>query len=129
MTDRSLVGWETVAEWETDLIASDSEDGKKIRRAEKKTLNKQKSKKYHESAVGVSNHKASGQQFWIDGEYNGFTPLNQQNFNFRLSSNNFAQSNLFRRVQWSSSCNIRSENIFFGCGERGHGRKYCPNYR
>ena len=33
MTDRSVPGWETVAEYETDLIASDSDDGKKIGQA------------------------------------------------------------------------------------------------
>ena len=35
-------------------------------------------------------------------------PRNQRKFNFRFPSNNFTQDGLFRRVQWSSSCNIRS---------------------
>ena len=45
MPDRSTLGWDTVAEYEPDPIASDSDDGKKIRQAENRALTKQKSKK------------------------------------------------------------------------------------
>ena len=31
--DRSVLGWDTVAEYEADPIANDSDDGKKIRQA------------------------------------------------------------------------------------------------
>ena len=30
MSDRSVLGWDTVAEYDADPIASDSDDGKKI---------------------------------------------------------------------------------------------------
>ena len=42
MADRSLIGWDTVAEYEADLITSDSNDGKKIRQAGNRALTKQK---------------------------------------------------------------------------------------
>ena len=45
MADRSALGWDTVAEYEADPVASDSDDGKKIRPAEKSALTKYKSKK------------------------------------------------------------------------------------
>ena len=44
MADRSVLGWDTVAEYEADPIASDSDDRKKIRLAENKALTKRKSK-------------------------------------------------------------------------------------
>ena len=40
MADRSVLGWDTVTEYEADPIASDSDDGKKIRQAENRTLTK-----------------------------------------------------------------------------------------
>ena len=45
MADRSVLGWDTVAEYENDPIASASDDGKKIRQAENRALTKKKSKK------------------------------------------------------------------------------------
>ena len=45
MADRSVLGWDTVAEYKADPIASDSDDGKKIRQAENRALTKRKSKK------------------------------------------------------------------------------------
>ena len=42
--DRSILGWDTVAEYVADPIAGDSDDGKKIRQTENRVLTKQKSK-------------------------------------------------------------------------------------
>ena len=42
MANRSFLGWDTVAENEADPIASDSDDGKKIRQAENRALSKRK---------------------------------------------------------------------------------------
>ena len=44
MADRSVLGRDTVAEYKADPIASDSDDGKKIRQAENRALTKRKSK-------------------------------------------------------------------------------------
>ena len=129
MADRSVLGWDTVAEYEADPIASDSDDGKKIRLAENRTRTKRKSKKPNKLNLRVPKQKPSGQQFWIDGEHNGFTPPSQQNFNLRFPANNFTQDSYFRRAQWPSSSNVRSGDTRFSCGERRHWRKYCPNSR
>ena len=94
MTDRSVLGWETVAEYEADPIVGDQ----KIRQAENRTLTKQKSKKSNKLTLRVPSQKPSGQQFQTDGEHNGFTPTSQQNFN-RFPSNNFAQGGYFRCAQ------------------------------
>ena len=129
MADRSVLGWDTVAEYEGDPIASDSDDGKKIRQAENRSLTKRKSKKSNKLNLRVPRQKPSGQQFRIDSEHNGFTPPSQQNFNLRFPSNNFTQDGYFRRVQWPSSSNVRSGDTCISCGKRGNWRKYCPNSR
>ena len=103
MADRSVLGWNTVAEYEADPIASDSDDGKKIRQAENRALTKRKSKTSNKLTLRVPSQKPSGQQFSTDGEHNGFTPPIQQNFNFRLPSNSFTQDGYYRRSQWPSS--------------------------
>ena len=78
-------------EYDADPIASDSDDGKKIREAENSALTKRKTKASNKLTLYVPSQKPSGQQFRIDGEHNGFTPLSQGNFNFRFPSNSFTQ--------------------------------------
>ena len=129
MADRSVLSWDTVAEYEADPIASDSDDGVKIRQAETRALTKRNNKKSDKLTLRISRQKPSGQQFWINREHNGLTPPSQQDFNLRFPSNNFTQDGYFRRAQWPSSSYVRSGNTCFGCGEREHWRKYCPNSR
>ena len=61
MADRSVLGWDTVAEYEADPIASDLDNGKKIRQAENRALTKRKSKNLTNLpfALPVRNHQAS----------------------------------------------------------------------
>ena len=58
LADRSVLGWETVAKYETDAVASDSDDGKKFRQAENRTYSKRKS---NELTVCVPSQRPSGQ--------------------------------------------------------------------
>ena len=44
IVDRSVLDWDTVAEYEADPIANDSDDGKKIRQVENRGLTKRKTK-------------------------------------------------------------------------------------
>ena len=97
--DRSPLGWDTVAEHEADPIASNSEDGKKIRQAENRALTKRKSKKSNKLTLDVSSQKPSSQQFWINDEHNGFTPPSQRNLNLRFPLNNFNQEGNFGRAK------------------------------
>ena len=129
MADRSVLGWDAVAEYEADPIGSDSDDGKKIRQTKNRALSKRKTKKSNTFTFRVPSQKPSGQQFWIDCEHNGFTQASQRNFNLRFPSNNFTQDWYLRRAQWPSSSNVRSGDTCSGCGERGHWRKHCPNSR
>ena len=129
MADRSVLGWDTVAEYEADPIASDSDDGKEIRQAENRAFTERKSKTSNKLTLRVPSQKPAGQQFRIDGEHNSFTPPSQQNFNFRFPSSNFTQDGYYRRSQRPSSSNVRLADTCFGCGERGNWRKYFPNSR
>ena len=74
MADRSVLGLDTVAEYEADPIASDSDDGKEIRQAENRAFTERKSKTSNKLTLRVPSQKPSCQQFWIDGKHNGFTP-------------------------------------------------------
>ena len=120
MADRSVLGWDTVAEYETDPIASNSDDGKKIRQAEHRVLTKRKTKTSNKLTLRVFS-----QQFRIDGENNGFTPPSQRNFNLRFPLSNFTQDSYYRLGP--SRSNVRSVDTCFSCSEREHWRKYCPN--
>ena len=98
MAGRSALGWDTVAEYEADPIASDSDDGKKIRQAENRALTKQKSKKSNKPTFRFPSQRPTGQQFRIDSQHNGFTPPSQRNFKLRFPLNNFTQNGYFRRA-------------------------------
>ena len=129
MAERSVLGWDIVAEYEADPIASDLEDGKKIRQAENRAFTKRKSKKSNKFTLRAPSQKPSSQQFRIDGEHNGFTPPSKRNFNFGFPSNEFYPDGYFRRTQRPSSSDVRSGDTCFGCGERENWRKYCPDFR
>ena len=74
MEDRSDLGWDTVSEYEADSIASDSDNGKKIRQAKNRELTKRKNKKSNKLTLRVPSQRRSRQHFRIDDEHNGFTP-------------------------------------------------------
>ena len=95
MADISALGWDTVVEYEADPIASNSDDGKKIRQDKNRAITKQKSKKSNKPTFRFPSQRPTGQQFRIDGQHNGFTPPSQRNFNLRFSSNNFTQDGYF----------------------------------
>ena len=116
MANRSVLGWDNVAEYEADLITSDSDDGKKIRQAENRVFTKRKTKTSNKLTLRVPSQKPSGQQFRIDGEHNGFTTLSQRTFKLRFPSNNFNQDGYYQRAQWPSSSNVRSGDTCFDCG-------------
>ena len=61
LADRSILSWDTVAEYEADPIASGSDDGKKIRKVENRALPKGKLKHVTNLpfAFPVRNHQAS----------------------------------------------------------------------
>ena len=129
MADRSIVGWNTVAKYEIDSIASASSSEKQIRKAKNREISLRKNKKVNKPFIGVSSYRTSDDQFWTNSVNNGFTHSNQRNSNFRFRSNNFTKNDFFWSSQTPSSHFARSGDTCFGCGERGHRYKYCPSFR
>ena len=99
MANRSVLGRDIVAKYEADPIASNSDDGKKIRQAENRALTKRKTKTSNKLTLLVPSQKPSGQQFRIDGEHNDFNSPSQRNFSLRFPSNSFTQDGYYRRAQ------------------------------
>ncbi|KAK3082636.1 hypothetical protein FSP39_001087 [Pinctada imbricata] len=104
LADKSPGGWDTVKEYLSDELASDSEDEKRIRCAENRALHAQKQRK---------------DKFKRKREV---TPSRD----FRdVRATTSAAANLrgFRRIT------VRPTDICFGCNQTGHWRKDCPRIK
>lgn len=108
IADRSPAGWTTVQEYLSDEIASDSDDEKKLRAAEKRALEKQKTKKA--TPVGTSNQqpfRGAASSIPRPSAIGGRQPFGQNNTKFA------------RMPKPSDLC--------LSCGQAGHWRRNCPN--
>lgn len=95
MADKSSGGWATVAEYQSDSIASDTDDEKKMRAAERRAISKMKSKKQPNYSTSSTYKRAVVDQGGTSGRpaYKG------------------KQS--------------RSEDICLRCGKKGHWKRDC----
>ena len=103
--DKSPAGWTAVEEYESDELAEDSEDEKRLRSAERRALAKIREKKRRNSSVRpsyTSTRQPSSEASSVRSS--NTLPLNQQLFR--------GQSFRERRPQPSDKC--------FSCGQRGH---------
>ena len=116
LADSSDGGWSTVDEYTNKELASDSEDDKKMRRAESSALRKLESKKTKSS-------KARSQQRSNYNQYN-----NRGNFYPSTFQGQFQQN--FPRPSFSqprASATFGQSDICHLCGKTGHWRRSCPN--
>ena len=103
--DKSPAGWTAVEEYESDELAEDSEDEKRLRSAERRALAKIREKKRRNSSVRpsyTSTRQPSSEASSVRSS--NTLPVNQQLFR--------GQSFRERRPQPSDKC--------FSCGQRGH---------
>ena len=110
--DKSPAGWSAVEEYESDELADDSEDEKKLMSAERRALIKLRSRKQNRNSVQnrfkssqeVSHHAAGAGSF-----------RSQVSQPFRV------QQQPFRQPQPSDKC--------FACGQFGHwaNSQFCPS--
>ena len=103
--DKSPAGWTAVEEYESDELAEDSEDEKRLRSAERRALAKIREKKRRNSSVRpsyTSTRQPSSEASSVRSS--NTLPVNQQLFR--------GQSFREHRPQPSDKC--------FSCGQRGH---------
>ena len=126
-SNKSPAGWNTVQEYLSDDLASDSEDNKKLKAAEGRALRKQKLK--------VKNNSVSS--FWQINTLDE-TPHNPQSFRpktFRpFKHNNQANiqdqlSNYQGHVQQKHQEQQQRPGRCFECGKPGHCRNECRSYQ
>jgi hypothetical protein len=129
IADSSTGGWETVKQYETNPIASDSEDESKIYKAEARALKRKRSSS-RGRGVATSSFPRNDVGF-----YTGAKSSSTNDFRFQPMST-FGRGKSFRGAFNGSSSGSYMQpfgNISgfsgpcFACGEYGHFRKNCPN--
>lgn len=97
MADKSPAGWGTVMEYESDSLASDTDDGKKIRAAERRAMQKQNKRRRVSSTVSR--------------RHDDFRTSGRPSF----------------RVNFSNKRNgAKPTDICLSCGNKGHWKRDCP---
>ena len=109
IADKSPGGWNTVAEYVSDELASDSEDEKKLRAAERRALAKRKQPKYSLPRPVTFHRQASATLTKPPDTATSGRPIfgNQQQSYQRKTA--------------------KPTDICLSCGQRGHWRNFCPN--
>ena len=130
IADRSEMGWKTVEEYESDNLAEDSADEKRIRAAEKAASAK-KAKQEKEKAQ-TEKQKVTAKPTPSSRVHTTQHPQRRDNqISTRTGSSAYSRGS--HNTQGSSS-RFRSDYVTsldgnfncFGCGERGHLRRDCP---
>jgi len=99
LADKSPGGWATVAEYESDSLASDTEDEKKMKAAEKRAMSKMKSKK----------KSASSTYSRVDVDRGGnFNRLSYKGF--RRTSPNDICLRCGKKGHWKRTCRVKINN-------------------
>ena len=129
IADRSEMGWKTVEEYESDNLAEDSADEKRIRAAEKAASAK-KAKQQKEKAE-TEKQKVTAKPTSSSRALTTQHPPRRDNISTRTGSSAYPRGS--HNTQGSSSrfrsgYTTTSGSNFncFGCGERGHLRRDCP---
>ena len=119
MANTSEHGWATIEEYIQRSVADDSDDDKRIRRAEvsvgrKKELKKKPANSFRGRNIPVRNTYSQDQYYggYGHGGYGGY-PYNPQPFRGGRGRGSFPR----RGYQW---------DICFTCGQRGHWKTACP---
>ncbi|KAJ8311162.1 hypothetical protein KUTeg_011286 [Tegillarca granosa] len=118
LADKSPGGWETVREYESDELASDSEDEKRIKKAELRALRNIKSRK-NDSARRKPSATVSSAD--TDKRVSG-----RQYFQRSPSQSTYGRQPFRGFKQFSSIRNTNSRSpydIFYLCGRPGHWRR------
>jgi len=118
--DKSLAGWMAVEEYESDELADDSEDEKKLRSAERRALSKLRARKQNRSTSQVRSKFSQGLSYAVGSYRSAGQPFRPK------------QSPLqsFRGHQPFRSRQPQPSDKRFACGQFGHwaNSTFCPNF-
>ena len=103
LADKSPNGWNFVKEYVADDLASDSEDEKRIKRAESEASKKRKS---------FSQESAKKR-------FRAYSP----------EPSTSGRRQFFRSGGWGNRRSFRYEDRCFACGDRGHWRLHCTSQK
>jgi hypothetical protein len=109
LADKSPGGWDTVKEYMSDDLASDTDDEKRIRQAETRAIRKRNQRKQENSQRRQSNARPAPSATFPNPSSDTVTNTGS---NFRS----------FNRI----STGPLPTDICFGCNEQGHWRRNCP---
>ena len=102
MADKSPGDWKTVKEYESDSLASDSDDERKIRAAERRALSKMAKRRPFTNSASSTRPTRQASTF---RQQSAGRPSFKVRFNNKMPSPN---------------------DVCLACGERGHWKRSCP---
>ncbi|XP_021371384.1 uncharacterized protein LOC110461960 isoform X2 [Mizuhopecten yessoensis] len=129
IADKSVCGWDTVNEYQSDELASDSEDEKKIRQAEFRAQRKKRStKKSTPAAAGGPPGRQHGPQYMpgagnTHDSFRGFYHQWQQQ---RPASGRFQRGGFWPQFGGRGRGTPGPNDLCHACGGVGHWRTNCP---
>ena len=119
IADSSEAGWATVSEYEQNPLADDSDDDKKIRKAESAAVAKLAKKRQENSRRSRTRNQVpytSGVAYSAQPSLPTFTPGFLRSL--RLNGGYAVQNNGRRSNVPSDTC--------IQCGQKGHWKRFCP---
>ena len=105
MADKSPGGWKTVEEYESDSLASDSDDERKIRAAERRALSKMAKRRPFTNSASSTRPTRQASTF---RQQSAGRPSFKVRFNNKMPSPN---------------------DVCLACGERGHWKRSCQTQK
>ena len=126
IADRSANGWGVVAEYTADELAADSDDEKRLEKAEKAAERKAGLKRRQPAQRGAAQTRT--QRYTAAQAYGGYTVPQLYPPSFpQLQQTASGAGQSVRRAGGSAGTIQRvSVGPCFACGEMGHLRMYCP---
>jgi hypothetical protein len=118
IADTSEGGWETVRQYESNPVASDSDDESKINKAENKALRKHKFKGKKIPAKSIQSNPPQFAASSFPGKNQPFREPQTWYTSFPVYQNQPGTSGYQRRGQQGGGC--------FSCGSFQHWRNQCP---
>ena len=120
IADTSESGWETVNAYKANPIAEDSDDDKRLQRAEK-VAKECVAAKTRKSKFGGRGH------FYRRGYWNCDDSDNQRYFPYRNNGSGKSQDQQQRNGYVPNHRRRQNFNLCFYCGQTGHWQNECPN--